>query len=128
MPRPVHFEIQATDPQTLQDFYSAVFGWTFQKWGENDYWVISTGDEPMGIDGGLLPRNGIASQADAPINAATLVIGVDDCQAFYDKCISAGATEQMPVTHMPGVGTLAYFKDPDHNIFGIIEPELDPPT
>ena len=58
----------------------------------------------------------------------TLVIGVDDCQAFYDKCISAGATEQMPVTHMPGVGTLAYFKDPDHNIFGIIEPEMDPPT
>ena len=128
MPRPVHFEIQATDPQTLQGFYSAVFGWTFQKWGEIDYWVITTGDEPMGINGGLLPRNGVDSRADAPISAATLVIGVDDCQAYYDKCISAGATEQMAVTHMPGVGTMAYFKDPDHNIFGIIEPEMDPPT
>lgn len=29
----------------------------------------------------------------------------------------------MPVTPMPGVGTLAYLKDPDGNMFGIIEPE-----
>ena len=126
MPRPVHFEIHATDPQTLQDFYSSVFGWTFQQWGGNDYWVISTGDEPDGVNGGLLPRNG--PPAGDGVSGAIMVIGVDDCQAYYDKSMAAGASEQMPVTRMPGVGTLAYFKDPDGNMYGIIAPEMEPPT
>lgn len=126
MPRPVHFEIHATDPRLLQNFYGEVFGWTFQKWGDIDYWVITTGDEDMGINGGLVPRNGPASSSHAPISAAIMVIGVGDCQEYYDRSIAAGATEQMPVTYMPGVGTMAYFKDPDHNMYGIIEPEMPP--
>jgi predicted enzyme related to lactoylglutathione lyase len=58
MPRPVHFEIHASEPQRLIDFYSEVFGWRFERWGEVPYWVISTGDEDMGINGGLTPRAG----------------------------------------------------------------------
>jgi len=126
MPRPVHFEIQAADPQVLQDFYAAAFGWTFQKWGELDYWVITTGDEPMGINGGLLPRNGAPATADSPITGATLVIGVDNCQTYYDRSMAAGATEQLPVTHMPGIGIMAYFKDPEGNMYGIIQAEMPP--
>lgn len=127
MPRPVHFEIQATDPVVLQRFYAEVFGWTFQKWGEMDYWVISTGEEEMGINGGLLPRNGAPPPANAPISGATLVIGVDDCQTYYDKSVAAGGSEQMALTYVHGVGTMAYFKDPDGNMYGIIEPEMPPP-
>ncbi len=58
MPRPVHFEIPAENPERAMQFYSTVFGWKFNKWaGPMDYWVISTGaaGEP-GIDGGLMPR------------------------------------------------------------------------
>ena len=58
MPRPVHFEIPAENPERAMQFYSSVFGWKFNKWnGPMDYWVISTGQpgEP-GIDGGLMPR------------------------------------------------------------------------
>ena len=72
------------------------------------------------------PRNG--PPAGDGVSAAIMVIGVDDCQAYYDKSMAAGASEQMPVTRMPGVGTLAYFKDPDGNMYGIIEPEMEPPT
>ena len=31
MPRPVHFEIHATDPQRAIRFYTQLFGWTFTK-------------------------------------------------------------------------------------------------
>lgn len=48
MPRPVHFEIQASDVGAVRTFYEDVFGWTFEKFGDVDYWVINTGDEPTG--------------------------------------------------------------------------------
>ena len=53
MPRVVHFEIHAGDPERAISFYQRVFGWAFQKWeGPMDYWVITTGpDEQRGING-----------------------------------------------------------------------------
>ena len=58
MPRPIHFEIPAENPQRAIGFYTNVFGWKFSKWdGPMDYWVISTGQAPEpGIDGGLMLR------------------------------------------------------------------------
>ena len=46
----VHFEIHASDPQQLIDFYSELLGWTFQDYGGGDqpYWVIDTGEGAMG--------------------------------------------------------------------------------
>ena len=63
----VHFEIHASDPQRLIDFYSALLGWKFESYGggEQPYWVIDTGEgaigntaaQPgLGINGGLTPR------------------------------------------------------------------------
>jgi predicted enzyme related to lactoylglutathione lyase len=127
MPRPVHFEIHASDPQQLIDFYSAVFGWRFERWGEVPYWVIMTGDEDMGINGGLAQREGPAPSPDAPINGSVFVVGVADCQQSFDAALQAGGTQALPVTDMPGVGIMAYVKDPDGNVFGIIAPTMAPP-
>ena len=68
MPRPVHFEIPAENPQRAMQFYETLFGWKFQKWdGPMDYWIITTGQpgEP-GIDGGLavMHLHGCASVTD----------------------------------------------------------------
>ena len=53
MPRPIHFEIPAENPQRAIDFYTKVFGWTIKKWdGPMEYWMITTGKSPEpGIDG-----------------------------------------------------------------------------
>ena len=42
----VHFEIHASDPQRLIDYYSELLGWTFTNYGGGDqpYWVIDTGE------------------------------------------------------------------------------------
>ena len=58
MPRPVHFEIPADNPERAIEFYSSIFGWKFNKWaGPMEYWLITTGEpaEP-GINGGLMRR------------------------------------------------------------------------
>ena len=60
MPRVIHFEISADDPQRAADFYTKIFGWEIKKWpGPQDYWLVTTGpnDKP-GINGGLFKRQG----------------------------------------------------------------------
>ena len=76
MPRPIHFEIPAENPERAMEFYSSIFGWKFSKWdGPMDYWVISTGQpgEP-GIDGGLMPRR----DPNQPCVNTIAVANVDD--------------------------------------------------
>ena len=58
MPRVVHFEIPAEDPDRAVKFYSEVFNWKIEKWtGPVDYRLITTGseDEP-GINGAIMKR------------------------------------------------------------------------
>ena len=58
MPRVVHFELPADDPERAVKFYEKAFGWNLMKWdGPMEYWLVSTGDaEAPGIDGGLSRR------------------------------------------------------------------------
>ena len=60
MPRVVHFEIHASDPERAVNFYKTLFDWQFQKWeGPMEYWMVITGpDGQPGINGGLLRRQG----------------------------------------------------------------------
>lgn len=44
MPRVVHFEISADEPERAVKFYTDVFGWDVKRWGgPKDYWLITTG-------------------------------------------------------------------------------------
>ncbi len=58
MPRPVHFEIHADDPERAAAFYRSVFDWEIEKWeGPREYWLVTTGPEGTpGINGGLMKR------------------------------------------------------------------------
>jgi len=111
-----HFELPADDPEKLVEFYREVFGWTIQKWdGPMDYWLITTGpkDEP-GIDGGIARRSKGDSGA---INS----IDVPSVDEFVAKIESGGGSVIAPKRAIPGVGYLAYCKDPDGNVFCIME-------
>ena len=69
MPRPIHFEIHAADPQRAIRFYTQLFGWTFTKWeSPMDYWLIKTGERVRPAStAGLLPRRGDAAGAHAAL-------------------------------------------------------------
>ena len=91
MPRVVHFEIHATEPERLIAFYSGLFGWTFTKAEGMDYWLIGTGapDEP-GIDGGLVKRP-VPGPADSPaLNAFPCTVQVDSVDGESDQGRRAG--------------------------------------
>ena len=45
----VHFEIHASEPQRLIDFYSGLLGWKFTQFGDQPYWSIDTGRAPSAI-------------------------------------------------------------------------------
>ncbi len=121
MPRVVHFEIHADDPQRAVNFYQNVFGWQINKWeGPEDYWLVTTGanNEP-GINGAILKRRG-------PINSDAVIayvctIDVPDIDEAITKATSQGGTVALPKMPVPGVGWLAYYKDSEGNIFGMLQ-------
>lgn len=121
MSRPVHFEIQASQPQALIDFYGSLFGWHFKQWGEHDYWLVDTGSGQRGIDGGLLPRRGPAPAEAQAVNGFVCTVDVAQLDQAMEKATALGATQLMSKMPIEGVGTLAYFKDPDGNIFGMMQ-------
>lgn len=118
MARVVHFEMHVDDPERAQRFYSTVFGWEFTLWdGPQEYWLIKTGenDEP-GINGGMLRR---MDPGGAVYN--TLIVG--DLERLVEQVESNGGTVVVPKMAVPKVGWLAYFKDTEGNIFGMMQPD-----
>lgn len=121
MPRAVHFEIHASDPQALIDYYTGLFGWSFNKWEGGQYWMIHTGpDEEPGINGGLLPRSGPAPIPATAVNAFVITVDVEDIEAVLEKAESGGVVA-VPKMAVPGIGWLAYVRDPDGNVFGVMQ-------
>jgi len=121
MPRPIHFEIHAAEPQRAIAFYTALFGWKFEQWAGQPYWLVSTGDKSApGIDGGLLPRRGPAPAEMAAVNAFVCTIDVPEVDAASARVVELGGTIALPKMPIPTVGWLAYGKDTEGNLFGMM--------
>jgi predicted enzyme related to lactoylglutathione lyase len=129
MPRAVHFEIHATNPDALIEFYSKLFGWAFNKWSDGEYWTIYTGpDSQPGINGGLIPRRGPPPPEGAPIDAFVITVDVDNLDASIAAAEVAGggaALVRVPKMAVPGIGWLAYLRDPDGNVFGMMQADTN---
>ena len=121
MPRVVHFEIHAEEPERAVSFYESAFGWQFNKWeGPTDYWLIKTGPESQpGIDGGLMRRMGpVDGQA---ITSYVCTVDVSSVDEAISKVEGSGGTVVMPKMAVQGVGWLVYCKDTESNIFGMMQ-------
>jgi uncharacterized protein len=114
MPRVVHFEINADNPQRAAGFYEKVFGWKIAKWdGPVDYWLVSTGEGEPGIDGGISPRWERHEMVNT-VDVSSVDEAVKNVAAAGGKIVK----EKQPV---PGVGWLAYCEDSEGNVFGVME-------
>ncbi len=123
MPRVIHFEIHADNPERAVAFYQKVLGWSFTKWeGPMPYWLVKTGpDTQPGINGGLLPRRcPVAGEAVIAYVCTADVPAVDEYAA---KAVAAGGQVVVPKMAIPGVGWLLYCKDTEGNIFGMMQPD-----
>ncbi len=119
MPKIIHFELPADDPKRAKAFYENVFGWTITKWeGPNDYWLITAGpDDEPGINGAITPR----MLADQVTTDTISVTSIDDSVKKIDE---AGGTVVMSKQIIPGVGYIAYCKDTEGNLFGVLQPDM----
>ena len=123
MPRVIHFEVHADDPDRAIRFYSTLLGWHFTKWaGPMDYWLIKTGaPEQPGIDGGMVRRH--AGPGGDKVIAFVCTVDTPNLDEYLTKAAALGATIALPRMPIPGVGWLAYIKDPEGNILGMMQPD-----
>lgn len=118
MPRVVHFEITADEPERATKFYQAVFGWEVQQWaGPEDYWLLKTGEGAAGIDGGLMRRTDNKPGMPYVVNT----IDVPSVDEYTAKIEAQGGAVVVPKLAIPGIGYLAYCRDTEDNIFGIMQ-------
>ena len=113
MPRVVHFEILADDPDRASSCYRGVFDWEIQKWeGPQGYWLVMTGpDGTPGINGGIMDRHFPQPVIDT--------IEVESLQQALAKVEEGGGAKIHGPNEIPGVGLQAYCTDTAGNIFGL---------
>lgn len=128
MTRPVHFEIHADNPERAVKFYRTVFDWKFSRLGDAEpaYWVIVTGaDDQPGINGGLMQRIGPPPEENQPVSCYVCTIDIDNLNVFAERIEAGGGKQVVDRMPVPGVGWLAYFKDTEGNIFGLMQRDED---
>jgi hypothetical protein len=118
MPRPIHFEIPAEDPERAIAFYSKALGWRAEQFHGEEYWLVKTGDGDPGIDGAISRRR---EEGERPVN----VMGVESVSAALKRIEAAGGRITVPRMAVPGVGWVAYALDTEDNPFGVFRPDSE---
>jgi predicted enzyme related to lactoylglutathione lyase len=122
--RVVHFEIHADKPERAIMFYKKVFDWKIHKWGEIEYWLITTGnDDEPGINGGLMPRMGDHNGEKSVISSYICTIDVSSLDDSIKAVAENGGKIVKAKREIKGVGWVAFAKDTEGNIFGIMQAE-----
>ena len=110
----VHFEISATAPAELRDFYATAFGWQMDADGEDYIQVRTEGECPgtghPGIDGG------IARDSEDFVTVYVQVPDVADALAAVERL---GGTVVLPETEAGRV-VIGMFCDPSGNRIGLV--------
>ena len=115
MPKVIHFEIPAVNAERAVKFYESAFGWKFDKYGPMDYYLATAGDEKEpGINGAITTKGALTA-------ATTNTIGVASFEDAVKKIVAAGGEVLMPKTAVQGVGYMAYCRDTEGNVFGIMQ-------
>jgi len=116
MSKVIHFEIAAEKPERAMQFYESVFGWTFNHYEGQPYWLVKAGkDGEPGINGAIQPRR---QQSQPVVNT----INVESIDQTVKKIEKNGGVIIVPRTEVPGIGLMVYFKDTEGNVFCAMQP------
>ncbi len=114
----VHFEIPASDPTKVSNFYSQLFGWKFNKYegGNMDYWLISHKETtgPGDTMGGLFKRN-------TPNEGFLNYFSTRNIDETLRNAQALGAKVAMAKQEIPQMGWFAVLQDPDGNTFALFQ-------
>ena len=116
MPHPVvHFEIGCRDADKSQAFYSKLFDWKFQAFGNAR--MLDTG-----VKEGPTINGHLTALGHEPHNYCLIYVQVDDIEAHCKKAESLGAKVLIPKQEVPNLGHFAWLKDPEGTVFGLWKP------
>jgi predicted enzyme related to lactoylglutathione lyase len=123
MPRVVHFELHAESIDRARRFYENAFGWQGVPWdGPVEYLMLMTGgDSEPGINGAIVARRGPPPVEGQPVNAPVCTISVPVLDIFTGNVVRHGGSIAVPKMTVPGVGYLAYIKDTEGNLLGLMQ-------
>lgn len=96
-----YVEIPVTDLKRARAFFEAMFGWSFQEWG----------DEYLGFSDGRLNGGMRLSPDPAPVDSVLLVFFSEDLERDYARVQDLGATISQEIFPFPG-GRRFHFIDP----------------
>lgn len=96
-----YVEIPVTDLQKTREFFSSLFGWSFQEWG----------DEYMSFNDGRLDGGFRLSAVPAPSTGVLLVFFSKDLERDLERVKNLGAKISQEIFSFPG-GRRFHFVDP----------------
>jgi predicted enzyme related to lactoylglutathione lyase len=106
-----HFEIPADDMARASAFYSAVFGFHYEPWGEDAGMIITGSDD--GINGDIHQR------ADVP--HPTIVITVDSIEETVAQVEAHGGSAMGGIQMLNERDRWAYVRDSEGNAIGLFD-------
>lgn len=110
-----YVEIPVTDLNKARDFFGALFGWTFESWGD-EYMSFNDGR----IDGGFC----LASDP-APSTGVLIIFFSTDLDRDFDRVKELGATISKEIFPFPG-GRRFHFIDPTGTEYAIWSAVAEP--
>lgn len=103
-----YVEIPVTDLKKARDFFAALFGWSFEEWG----------DDYMSFNDGRLAGGFRRAAEPAPATGVLVVFFSTDLERDFDRVQELGATISEPIFSFPG-GRRFHFVDPTGTEFAI---------
>ncbi len=124
----VHFEIPAQSVAKLKKFYEGLFGWKITKaQGPEpmEYWMIETvpvDEKTMmpirpGVNGGMYKK-------ELPRQKQVNYFSVESVDKAVEKVKKTGGKIVQGKQEVMGVGYVAIAKDPEGNVFAMLEPKM----
>jgi predicted enzyme related to lactoylglutathione lyase len=102
-----YIEFGCTDTARVKQFYSAVFGWSFEDWGPS---YVSFSDPRIGGGGFTTEKE--------PGGSPLIVLYAEDLAATEKRIQANGGIIVVPTFPFPG-GRRFHFADPEGNILGV---------
>ncbi|GAA3707382.1 VOC family protein [Zhihengliuella alba] len=114
---PTWVDVSLPDVDASKDFYSSLFGWTFEDQGEDygHYYMVQTAD-------GHVLGGAMAAAPDDPTPPAwTVYLATDDLTGTLERAKEAGGTVLLDAMPTGELGTMAVVAAPSGAVFGLWE-------
>jgi len=109
-----HVEWSATDLARAKVFFSELFSWKFEDWGEG--YTLFRPMTAEGVGGGIAKVEKVS-----PAGSPVVYVQVDEIEPYLGRAKEVGGGIAVPKTEIPTVGWFAHLKDPDGNLVGVFQ-------